>query len=285
MADTSNNATSAQTIPEPGPLLLQWQSWHRSEAARYVSGDPNNIEMALQAVRWLTHRPTVAADYLRVAEGGRWGTGELDIYDRAKAKQLVRDEEEHYRAVVRFLAAFASPYGIDASPLLAGPDEQLTLRIESAIQAALARRRGGTEATDPPPAGRERSKAERATSDPKRRISKSEAEVLVREWLAVNAKANPLAVTRDQVAAATGVSTGMVSATAAWKAFQAKRKANKTPTERQIPLSDEMLAVLPADCQTPQELAALREVAQLYRQQKEESAEQERRHKRRHGPS
>jgi hypothetical protein len=65
--------------------------------------------------------------------------------------------------------------------------------------------------------------AEPATTPKRRRVSKAEAEVLVRDWLAENAKGAPESVTRDAVAAGTGVSAGLVSRTAAWQAFAAER--------------------------------------------------------------
>jgi hypothetical protein len=51
----------------------------------------------------------------------------------------------------------------------------------------------------------------------------AEAEILVREWLVKNAKSCPAGITRDTVAKETGVSTGQVSRTAAWKAFRKKK--------------------------------------------------------------
>jgi hypothetical protein len=106
-----------------------------------------------------------------------------------------------------------------------------------------------------------------------------EAEILVRDWLAKHAKENPAAVTRDAVATGTGVSAGQVSKTAAWQAFRDRRDAEAKPEARDVPLTDTMKAIIPADCDTPAELAALIE------EQKAEEAEQERRHKRRHGSS
>jgi len=108
-----------------------------------------------------------------------------------------------------------------------------------------------------------------------KRIPRDEAEVLVRKWLATHAKDNPDAVTRDQIAAETGVSAGGVSATAAWGAFDEARKERRKPSVRQIPLTDKMQAAIPADCAEPEELA------ELIREQEAEKAEDERRH----GPS
>lgn len=110
-------------------------------------------------------------------------------------------------------------------------------------------------------------------------VSKSEAEALVRDWLTKHAAENPAGVTRDAVAKAVGVSTGTVSKTAAGQAFRVRRDADKKPGKREIPLTDAMLAVVPGDCQAPDELAALIE------EQEDEEAEEIRRHKRRHDPS
>jgi hypothetical protein len=110
-------------------------------------------------------------------------------------------------------------------------------------------------------------------------IPLAEAEILVRDWLSANAKGNPAAITRDAVVAGTGVSGGQVSNTAAWKAFQERRHAERKPSAREVPLTDAMKTVIPSDCERPDELAALIE------EQEQEKAEQERRHKRRHEPS
>jgi hypothetical protein len=113
-----------------------------------------------------------------------------------------------------------------------------------------------------------------------RKIPKEEAEVLVRDWLKKNAKDNPMAVTRDQIAKDTGVSAGGVSNTAAWQAFDNARKETTRPAERAIPLSDKMQAVIPSDCPTPPELVELIEEQEADRQ-----ADTKHRHKSRHEPS
>lgn len=113
----------------------------------------------------------------------------------------------------------------------------------------------------------------------RKRIPRAEAEILVREYLAKHAKARPASVTRDAVAANTGVSGGMVSETAAWKAFRDRRSAQTKPAVREVPLTETMQAVVPADCAPPDELVALIE------EQEKERAEEMRRHKRRHAPS
>jgi hypothetical protein len=107
-------------------------------------------------------------------------------------------------------------------------------------------------------------------------IPRAEAEIRVRGWLAANAKDNPAAITRDAVAAGTGVSAGQVSNTAAWKAFRERRDAETKPGAREVHLSDRMLAVVPSDCELHPEVTALKA------EQDAEEAEQDRRHKRRH---
>jgi hypothetical protein len=114
-----------------------------------------------------------------------------------------------------------------------------------------------------PPAGRSK------------RIPRAEAEIRVREWLFVHAKDNPLGIRRDALAKDTGVSTGQVSNTAAWKSFRERRDAETKPGVREVPLTAAMQAVMPSDSEKPDELAALIE------EQRKDKAEQERRH----GPS
>jgi hypothetical protein len=126
-----------------------------------------------------------------------------------------------------------------------------------------------------PPAARH---DEGATPITSRGIPLAEANVLVRNWLAANAKNakdDPASITRDRIATETGVSRGQVSKTAAWQAF----REQKTPGPREIPLTDSMLAEMPSDCELSPEVAA------LIKEQQAEKAEDERRHGRRHGPS
>jgi hypothetical protein len=110
-------------------------------------------------------------------------------------------------------------------------------------------------------------------------IPLAEANIRVRDWLEANAKENPLAVTRDAVADATGVSKGQVSNTLAWKAFQEGRSKLKQGSVREVPLSEEMQVFIPSDIVPPDELVALIE------EQQQEKEEELRRHKRRHRPS
>jgi hypothetical protein len=127
------------------------------------------------------------------------------------------------------------------------------------------------------------SPGETPPADRSKGIPRAEAEIRVRQWLAANAKDDPASITRDAVASETGVSKGGVSNTAAWKAFSERRDAEAKPGAREVPLTDCMQAAIPADCESPDEVAALIE------EQAKEEAEQERRHEsrreRRHGPS
>ena len=116
-------------------------------------------------------------------------------------------------------------------------------------------------------------------------IPADEAEILVGNWLAAYAKDDPASITRDGVALATGVSTGGVSKTKIWIAFQAERDAVFKPVPREVPLTDTMLANIPANSDGDV-------IAELIREQAEDAASDERRpvkrssrHERRHGPS
>jgi hypothetical protein len=104
-------------------------------------------------------------------------------------------------------------------------------------------------------------------------VPQAEAEIRVRKWLSENAKENPAGITRDAVAAGTGVSAGSVSNTSAWKAFKERRDAESKPVPREVPLTDKMEVVMSADCARPDERAALME-----EQRKEQEADEKRRH-------
>ena len=82
-----------------------------------------------------------------------------------------------------------------------------------------------------------------------RRISTAEAEVRVRDWLYQYATRDPFGVSIRQVAAAVGVAVGTVAKTAAWRAFEDRRKAMRPPKAREVPLSDGMLSAFPDDRQ------------------------------------
>jgi hypothetical protein len=107
------------------------------------------------------------------------------------------------------------------------------------------------------------------------RISRDEANVRVGDWLRKNGKTNPRSVTRDDVAKGTGVSTGAVSNSSAWKAFRRRRDEQSKPAKREVPLTKPMLAKLPAGSTRPDELAELIK----------EQAQDQRKERRRHRPS
>ncbi len=135
---------------------------------------------------------------------------------------------------------------------------------------------GGSEGGKAMPSSSNASGAERDEGElpTKKRIPSEEAEILVRDWLLENAKKNPTAITRDAVAACTGVSAGAVSNTAAWKAFRDRRDAEAKPANRETSLTTAMLAVVSSDCPTPAQLA---EINEIFRAGEKEEAEQERR--------
>jgi hypothetical protein len=113
----------------------------------------------------------------------------------------------------------------------------------------------------------------------KKGVPHDEAEILVREWLAANAKENPAAVRRDTIAEETGLSTGAVSGTSAWKAFNQRRKTNSKPTAREIQLSPGVLATMPSGTEKDGMLSDIIE------DQRADQKKDERRQTRRHGSS
>jgi hypothetical protein len=123
--------------------------------------------------------------------------------------------------------------------------------------------------------------SERGTQPPtrNRRIKKAEAEILVGDWLTKNAtKENAASVTREALHDGTGVSTGQISNTGAWKAFCKRRDEEAKRGLREVPLSDKMQATIPADCPDPAALAALMEEDENERKQNERPRRQKRRH-------
>jgi hypothetical protein len=74
-----------------------------------------------------------------------------------------------------------------------------------------------------------------------RRVPRAEANVLVRDWLQKHGKADPEKVTLRAVAEATGVSTGGVAKTSAWKVFEEERKKRRRGALRTVPLSEGIL--------------------------------------------
>jgi hypothetical protein len=159
------------------------------------------------------------------------------------------------------------------------PPELLALldTTETPPVAERARLNAAPSSTSAPPNGTQQGEGE--ANNRAKGIPLAEAEILVRDWLLKYAKDNPAGITRDAVAAGIDVSAGQVSKTAAWKAFRERRDAEAKPGAREVPLTDAMQAVVPGDCETPDELAALIE------EQRADEAEENRRHNRRHKPS
>ncbi|OWK35548.1 hypothetical protein FRUB_08111 [Fimbriiglobus ruber] len=112
-----------------------------------------------------------------------------------------------------------------------------------------------------------------------------QAEILVAEYLSKH-KQNEAEITRDEVADATGVSTGSVSNTRIWKAFQKFRKDRSKPKLKTRQMGDRITAVLSDDLELD-DLAP--EVAELYADQQQDKAKDdsfpERHQSRRHAPS
>lgn len=148
----------------------------------------------------------------------------------------------------------------------------------------------------------------------RKRIPKDEADIRVRDWLLKNAKRvkkDPLGITRDEIADDTGVSTGGVSNSSPFRAFEAERKKRRKGPIRDIELSDGILAAMPSDAADPGEIAEVIELAkqlgcnedevskqlrsvnasklaelkESYEQQAKDRIEELTRHKRRHAPS
>jgi hypothetical protein len=127
--------------------------------------------------------------------------------------------------------------------------------------------------TSTPPAGTQHGEGEKPRAGRSKGIPLAEAEVRVSEWLEKNAKGNPAAITRDAVAAGTGVSTASVSRTAAWQAFRKKRDAVAKPRVREVPLTRGMLSVMKGDDGRDAELD---ELASLIEEQRADMAEETR---------
>jgi hypothetical protein len=200
--------------------------------------------------------------------------------------------------MVLFLDFLAHEYGWTAADYAELTDGQVVAYIEAALRrrdkASSEDTKNRSESTKSAPPAIEqtnptaqrtpkRSPGRGEGGTPPARRSKGiplvEAEILVREWLAANAKDDPVSITRDGVAAGTGVSGGQVSKTAAWNAFRERRDAEMKPGAREVPLSYRMQAAISSECERPDELAALIE------EQKKDESEHEHRHRRRHGPS
>lgn len=111
------------------------------------------------------------------------------------------------------------------------------------------------------------------SSEDSKRIPREEAEIRVSNWLLANAKTDPDSITRDAVAAGTGVSGGAVSKTPSWIAFRKRRDSERQGKIREVPLSDKMATMLESDPEISDELAELME------EQARDEAEQNRRHR------
>jgi len=81
----------------------------------------------------------------------------------------------------------------------------------------------------------------------KRRSSLNSAAInlAVADWLRQHAT-DPFEVRIRTVARAVGVSLGAVAGSAAWRAFNAQRRKLRPKAKREVPLTDGLLAVLPA---------------------------------------
>ncbi len=80
---------------------------------------------------------------------------------------------------------------------------------------------------------------------PKRRIPAAEANVLVREYLAAHARANPDAMTVRGIAKVIGASEGGVSESDAWRTFSEARQKLRPGSVRTVRLTDTMLSAIP----------------------------------------
>lgn len=183
-------------------------------------------------------------------------------------QEYVRSIEPGTTTRIRPLEILLKAFEFCGSPVITSFVEEvrsITAEKPPSIDASASHRENVVPTIIIPPAARRRG------------IPLDEASMLVRQWLAAKAKDNPATITRDAVAAGTGVSAGQVSNTPAWKAFRERRDSEKKQSAREVSLTDKMQAVIPVDGERPDELAALIE------EQGKDEAEQERMH--RHGPS
>jgi len=105
---------------------------------------------------------------------------------------------------------------------------------------------------------------------PKRKIPKSEAEVLVADYLREH-KDEWKTITRAQIHKATDVSEGGVSNTVVWKAFDAEREKRLSGKVREVSLSVGMQEEMADGISRPEHAAELREL--IEQQQKENEAD------------
>lgn len=113
---------------------------------------------------------------------------------------------------------------------------------------------------------------------PRKKMSQPETDVAVQRWLeshAAEAKEDPRKITRDRIACDIGAHAPYVSNSPAWKAFVEKRESTRKAAERAVPLTRQMLAVLPSQGDLP---AGIEELVQ---ESLAEELEQDRRHARR----
>ncbi len=95
-----------------------------------------------------------------------------------------------------------------------------------------------------------------STAKESRKISKDEAEILVRNWLRDHRLEHPNRITIRRINADTGVSLGMFPKLDAWRDFEDKRKQRRGGEPRTTALSDEILSAKPDDREAdPAEIA------------------------------
>lgn len=126
------------------------------------------------------------------------------------------------------------------------------------------------------PAETQQSEGETPPAQPRRRMTQAEADIAVRDWLAENAAVDPSKVTRDGIANALGVSTGMVSKTLAWRAFAEARDQGRPRRGREVQMADGMSSMLSDEDATRQA-----ELAELMHEQEADQRRDDRRARRR----
>lgn len=109
-----------------------------------------------------------------------------------------------------------------------------------------------------------------------KKLNQEETNVAVRDWLlqhAEEARENPFAITRDRIAEEINTHGPYVSNAPAWILFRDNRDADRKPAERTVPLTDDMLVMIP-------DVGAVSpEVAELIRDQEAENESDDRRHR------
>lgn len=217
--------------------------------ARLLSG-PNNVKLSAEDLALLEAYLRQPVSFATI-QRERKTLGRSPTQEGRKKLKLIRDFNRGLRAT-------------------GGADE-----AKATVSTPDAAAPGPSAATKPGEGGKRAGRS--------RGIPLAEAEIKVREWLLKHAKDDPAGITRDAVAAGTGVSAGQVSKTAAWKAFRERRDAEAKGKVREVPLTGAMLNNVPGDCKTPDELAAL--IEEQRADEAEEYRRYKRRYKRRHKPS